>query len=100
MAALNPGSVEYQALFGGAPEEFVSLSPSYREIQNSYLDPSVRTGLGMDRFDLVAAKAVGDLRNSSRVALRDLATSSAVDNFPSPLFAGLAKVMHSAPIGC
>ena len=64
MVALRPGTAEFDAAFGGSLNEYEAFSsefPSYQEIQNSWLDPSVGASWGLDRFETTAAKQARDL---------------------------------------
>ena len=75
MVALRPGTAEFEAAFGAAInqfEQFKSQFPTYHEIQNSWIDPSIGAALGLDRFETTAAKSVKDLANGCRILMFDL----------------------------
>jgi hypothetical protein len=77
VVALRPGSTEFEAAFGAsidAYDDFRSEFPTYQEIQNSWLDPSVGASWGLDRFETTAAKQARDLAKGARLILFDLAT--------------------------
>lgn len=107
MVALRPGTSEFQAAFGAALkdyERFESEFPSYREIQNSWLDPSVGASWGLDRFETTAAKQARDLHKGAQILLFDLATDfgtqiTRFNNYPSEMLGGLKSVIDATPIG-
>jgi len=107
MVALRPGTAEFEAAFGAAVanyEAFKSEFPSYQEIQNAWLDPSVGASWGLDRFETTAAKQARDLHQGTRLLLFDLATDFGTqitksNNYPSELLGGLKSVIDATPIG-
>lgn len=107
MVALRPGSTEFEAAFGAsidAYDDFRSEFPTYQEIQNSWLDPSVGASWGLDRFETTAAKQARDLAKGARLILFDLATDfgtqiTKFNNYPTELLGGLKSVIDSTPIG-
>jgi hypothetical protein len=107
VVALRPGTSEFEAAFGavsGEFERFESEFPTYQQIQNSWLDPSVGASWGLDRFETTAARQARDLRVGSRLLLFDLATDfgtqiTKFNNYPTELLGGLKSVIDSTPIG-
>ena len=107
MVALRPGTAEFEAAFGTSLdfyERFASEFPTYREIQNAWIDPSIGAALGLDRFDTTAAKSARDVANGCRLLLFDMATDfgtqiTKLNNYPSELLGGLKSVIDSTPIG-
>jgi hypothetical protein len=107
VVALRPGSAEFEAAFGaavGAYDAFRSEFPTYQDIQNSWLDPSVGASWGLDRFETTAAKQARDLHQGARLLLFDLATdfgtqTTKFNNYPTELLGGLKSVIDSTPIG-
>jgi hypothetical protein len=87
------GHREFEAAFGavsGEYERFESEFPTYQQIQNSWLDPSVGASWGLDRFETTAARQARDLRVGSRLLLFDLATDfgtqiTKFNNYPTEL---------------
>lgn len=78
------------------PDLFESRFPSYQELTDGFLDPSVE-GMRLDPKRLNGDQTA-DLRESSRVLLRDLSKGSAdssIVNFPSFLIDGLFNVVKS-----
>ena len=107
MVALRSGTAEFEAAFGSALNEydtFASEFPTYQQIQNSWLDPSVGASWGLDRFETTAARQARDLRKGARLLLFDLATDLGTEvtkfsNFPTEMLGGLRSVIDSTPIG-
>ncbi len=107
MVALRPGTAEFEAAFGVALtkyEKFQSEFPSYREIQNSWMDPSIGAAIGLDRFETTAAKSAKDVAKGCSILLYDLATDFGTEitrsnNFPTEMLGGLKSLIDSTPIG-
>ncbi len=107
MVALRPGTSEFGAAFGAAIDEYANFEsefPTHQQLQNSWLDPSVRASFGLDRFETTAARQARDLRKGARLLLFDLATdfstqSTKFNNYPTELLGGLKSVIDSTPIG-
>ena len=101
MVALRPGTSEFDAAFGaalGEYDQFVSEFPTHQQLQNSWLDPSVRASFGLDRFETTAARQARDLRKGARLLLFDLATNFSTqttkfNNYPTELLGGLKSVI-------
>jgi len=99
--------MEFEAAFGSAIDaydRFTSEFPTYQQIQNSWLDPSVRASFGLDRFETTAAKQARDLAQGARLMLFDLATDfgtqiTKFNNYPTELLGGLKSVIDATPIG-
>jgi hypothetical protein len=107
VVALRPGSAEFEAAFGaavGTYDRFLSEFPTYQDIQNSWLDPSIGASWGLDRFETTAAKQARDLHQGARLLLFDLATDfgtqiTKYNNYPTELLGGLKSVIDATPIG-
>lgn len=105
MVALRPNTKEYEALFGGASDldDFKSAFPTHQELQNAWLDPSVREGLGLDDAAKIFAKQTKDLQKGSQGLLWNLTADLSVKgvtfaNMQTDLLAGVRQVMQSTPI--
>ena len=106
MVALKVGSAEHAAVFGQSLDallKFESELPTHQQIQNAWLDPSLRGALGVDQFSRIAAKQAKDMRQGVRVLLTDLASDfgnevAEVVNFPTDLLSGLRATIQSSPI--
>lgn len=101
MAAIPENSKLYNDIFKGenVPDLFESRFPTYEELSNGFLDPSVEFNrLSQKRLN---GDQTGDLRESSRILLRDLikaSDSSDAINFPSTLINGVFNVVKSQTI--
>lgn len=102
MVAIFENSELYDKIFKGenVPDLFESRFPSYEELTNGMLDPSFDLmRLSQNRLN---GDQTGDLRNSSRVLLKNLSVhlkDSAYINFPSILLDGLFNVIKSGSVG-
>ncbi|MBZ5708220.1 hypothetical protein [Nannocystis pusilla] len=106
MVALRWGTEEFTQIFGADVsdlEMFRSRLPSHQELQNAWCDPSIRTSLGLDRFEALAARQSQDLSKGARALLFDLASNLGNEagklvNFPMEKLAGLRATIQSSPI--
>ena len=102
MVAISENSKLYNDIFKGenVPDTFKSEFPEWGDLCNGFLDPSYAAmRLSKDRINGDQAK---DLRDSSRVLLKDLTRDlgdSSVVNFPSMLIDGLFNVVKSRSVG-
>jgi hypothetical protein len=106
MVALKVGSPEHAAVFGQSLDallKFESDMPTHQQLQNAWLDPSLRDAFGLSQFSRIAAKQAKDMRLGARVLLADLASDfgnevAEVVNFPTDLLSGLRATIQSSPI--
>lgn len=106
MVSLRWGSEEFKAVFGSDASElemFRSRLPSHQELQNAWCDPSVRSSLGLDTFEALAARQAQDLHKGARALLYDLATdlgneAGALASFPFKDLDGLRMCVQSSPV--
>lgn len=106
MARLKVGTPEFEAAFAGVVDrvaEFTSRMPTHRQLQDAFLDPSLRGTLGLDSVDSILGRKTQDIRLGAQVMFFDLAAdlgtqASKLVSFPSDLLQGLRAVMQSAPI--
>lgn len=105
MVALRPGTPEYEALFGANfdLDDFRSALPTHQQLQNAWLDPSVREGLGLDDAAKIFAKQTKDLQKGAQGLLWTMTTDlsvkgAALANMPTELLSGVRSVIKSTPI--
>lgn len=106
MVALRYGTPEFTEVFGvdlSNLQEFESTMPTHQQIQNAWLDPSIRVALGLDRFEKIAAYQATDMQRGARSLLFDLVSdlgtsASKFANFPVDKIAGLRACIQSTPI--
>lgn len=101
MVAVTENSKLYQDLFKGQNIEntFDSRFPSYENIVNGFLDPSNKEfSLTQDKLN---GDQTGDIRDASRILLKDLITNRLDGNpinFPSFLLDGFSNVIQSSSV--
>ena len=106
MARLKVGTPEFEAAFAGVVDRVASFSsqmPTHQELQNAFLDPSVRESLGLSSVESILGRKANDIRLGAQVMFFDLAAdlgtqASKLVSFPSDLLQGLRGVMQSLPI--
>lgn len=101
MVAIVENSKAYEDLFKGQniKDTFDSRFPSYENIVNGFLDPSNKEfSLKQDKLN---GDQTGDIRDASRILLKDLITNRLDGNpinFPSFLLDGFSNVINSSSV--
>lgn len=107
MARLKVGTPEFEAAFAGVVDrvsEFTSRMPSHQNLQDAFLDPSVRDLLGLNSPESILGRKTQDIQLGAQAMLFDVAADLGIESskfvaFPSDLLNGLRSVMQSSPIG-
>lgn len=106
MARLKVGTPEFDAAFKDVlsnVEEFTSRMPTHQQLQNAYLDPSLRVALGLNSAESILGRKSQDIQHGAQAIFFDMAadlntSAGKLASFPSESLAGLKSVMHSSPI--
>ena len=106
MARLRVGTPEFEAAFAGVVDrvsEFKSRMPTHQQLQDAFLDPSVRENLGLNSAESILSRKTHDIRLGAQAMFFDVAADLGTETskylaFPSELLGGLRSVMQSSPI--
>lgn len=106
MARLKVGTPEFDEAFKGVlsrVEEFTSRMPTHQQLQNAYLDPSLRVALGLNSEESILGRKSQDIQHGAQAIFFDMAAdldtaAGKLASFPSQALSGLKGVMHSSPI--
>ena len=107
MARIKVGTPEFEAAFANVVDrvsEFKSVMPTHQQLQNAFLEPSLRELLGLNSGDSILARKTKDIQLGAQIMFFDVAADLGMEAskfvaFPSDLLGGLRSVMQASPIG-